>query len=111
MSASDTVFSSICPDEYKQALQSRLEKTRALVISTSVCPACTRAKNLLERNNIDFTEVVLDRIRPEDADGVSKCVFGNSSKRFVPQVYLDQKKLDNGLGDLMDMQRKNQLKT
>ena len=45
-------FSELCEEYFKQILMSKLEKKRALVISTTVCPACTKAKNILDRNNV-----------------------------------------------------------
>ena len=51
---SDSIFSDICKDQYKDILQKRLDKTRALVISTTVCPACTKAKTILDRNNVEY---------------------------------------------------------
>ena len=55
-------FSDICQDQYKEILMRRLEQTRALVISTTVCPACTKAKNVLERNNVPYKEISLDML-------------------------------------------------
>ena len=55
-----SIFSDICKDQYRKILEERLEKTRALVISTTVCPACTKAKSILDRNNVQYAEISLD---------------------------------------------------
>ena len=44
----------------------KLEKNKALVISTTVCPACTKAKNILDRNNIQYEEIALDDLNHND---------------------------------------------
>ena len=92
-------FSEICQDQYREILHKRLEQTRALVISTTVCPACTKAKNLLERNNIEYKEISLDLLNQQDGMEVGNCVYGSAPRRYVPYIYLDQKAL-GGYGEL-----------
>ena len=95
-------FSEICQDQYREILQKRLEQNRALVISTTVCPACTKAKNLLERNNIEYKEISLDLLNQQDGMEVGNCVYGSAPRRYVPYIYLDKKAL-GGYGELYQL--------
>jgi glutaredoxin len=38
----------------------------ALVVSTTYCPYCNKAKALLNRNNIEHTEIMLDSMNPNE---------------------------------------------
>jgi len=98
-------FSDICRDEYREILHERLGQTRALVISTTVCPACTKAKTLLERNNVDYREISLDLLSQQDSMEVGNCVYGATPRRYVPYIYLDKKAL-GGYGELYQMHQK-----
>ena len=100
----ESPFSEICEEKYKEVLMKRLETTRALVISTTVCPACTKAKSLLERNNIEYKEIPLDRLNQEDSAAVGDCVYGANPRRYVPYIYLDKKGLGS-YGELYEMHK------
>jgi len=80
----------------------RLEKTRALVISTTVCPACTKAKNILDRNNVEYKEISLDLLNQQDSMEVGNCVYGSTPRRYVPYIYLDKKPL-GGYQELFEL--------
>ena len=80
-------------------MNKRLENKRALVISTTVCPACHKAKNLLDRNNVEYNEITLDLLSQEDSMEVGNCVYGQTPRRYVPYIYLDGQKL-GGYGEL-----------
>ena len=70
--ATESPFSPLCNDSYKDILMKRLEQNKALVISTTVCPACVRAKNLLDRNSVAYKEIHLDMLTQEDAEEVGR---------------------------------------
>ena len=105
----ESPFSDICRDEYRQILQKRLGETRALVISTTVCPACTKAKSLLDRNNVDYREISLDLLNQQDGMEVGNCVYGPTPRRYVPYIYLDKKAL-GGYGELYALHQSGGLK-
>ena len=86
-------FSDICKEQYREILEKRLEENRALVISTSVCPACTKAKNILDRNEVQYREIKLDLLNQQDGTEVGNCVYGSTPRRYVPYIYLDKKAL------------------
>ena len=77
-------FSSICKQQYLDILMERLASKRALVISTTVCPACTKAKSILDRNNVEYSEVTLDLLSREDSMEVGNCIYGETPRRYVP---------------------------
>ena len=80
----------------------RLEQTRALVISTTVCPACTKAKSILDRNSVEYKEISLDLLNQQDSTEVANCVYGENPRRYVPYIYLDKKAL-GGYAELQQL--------
>ncbi len=59
--------------------------TRVKVYSTGICPLCQKAKGLLEKWNIPFTEVRIDLDRAAMRE-YSKATHG---ARTVPQIIID----------------------
>ena len=62
------------------------------VFSSSYCPYCPKAKELLTKNNVGFTEVILDQLNPNDQMEIANCIFG-MNQRYVPYVYLNQQRI------------------
>lgn len=56
----------VCKEEYAQALKQKLAEKTGLVVSTTYCPYCNKAKSLLDRNSIEHSELVLDTMNPND---------------------------------------------
>ena len=56
----------MCKEQYKTLLTERLNQETATVFSSSYCPYCPKAKDLLNRYKIGHTEVVLDHLNPND---------------------------------------------
>ena len=59
------------------------------MFSTTYCQYCTKAKKLLEKNSVAYTEVMLDEISGVDQMEVANCIYGKDERRFVPYVYLN----------------------
>jgi len=55
------------------------------VYSTTLCPYCVRAKSLLERKGIAFTEINLDQEAPE----VKVKLMQETRHRTVPQIFIN----------------------
>ncbi|MFW2077783.1 glutaredoxin 3 [Acinetobacter sp. ULE_I010] len=55
------------------------------VYSTTFCPYCVRAKSLLERKSIAFTEINLDQEAPE----VKVELMQKTKQRTVPQIFIN----------------------
>ena len=60
------LFDSMCKEQYKSLIRERLSEEVATVFTNSRCPYCPKAKDLLKRNNVGFTEVILDHLNPND---------------------------------------------
>ena len=56
----------MCSDKYRQKLTEMVNSQQATVFSTTYCPYCTKAKKVLDRNNVAYKEVMLDEIYGED---------------------------------------------
>ena len=50
--AEESLFSSICKPKYQDKLNQIIKAKQATVISTTYCPFCTKAKKILDRNNV-----------------------------------------------------------
>lgn len=65
-----------------------------LVYSTQYCPYCVRAKALLNRKGVAFTEIMVDDDPELRADMIQK-----SGRRTVPQIFINQRPI-GGFDDL-----------
>ncbi len=72
-----------------------------LVISTTYCSYCNKAKNLLDRSNIDHQEIVLDNLEPNDQIEIANCIYGKN-QRYVPFIYLKGSPI-GGYGELVKL--------
>ncbi len=72
--------------------------SRVTVYSTASCPICERAKNLLQKWNIDYTEVAIDT----DADAQREFARVTQGARTVPQIVIDGK-LIGGFSELTEL--------
>ena len=68
------------------------------------CPFCVRAKSLLKKKNINFTEYKIDG--DEDARGLMTERAGG--KRTLPQIFIDNKGI-GGCDDLYELENENKL--
>ncbi|HEY1992295.1 MAG TPA: glutaredoxin domain-containing protein, partial [Gammaproteobacteria bacterium] len=57
--------------------------TPVTVYSTRVCPYCVRAKALLDRKHVPYTEVLVDEHPEKRAEMMQK-----SGRRTVPQIFV-----------------------
>ena len=55
------------------------------VYSTTFCPYCVRAKQLLERKGVAYTEINLDKEEPEVRLELTK----KTNHRTVPQIFIN----------------------
>ena len=99
----------VCKDEYAQALKQKMAEKTALVISTTYCGYCNKAKSLLGRYNIEHSEIVLDNLNPNDQMEISNCIYGRN-QRFVPFIYLKSQPI-GGYGELVKLQQSGVLES
>ncbi len=73
------------------------------VYVTTYCPYCVRAKGLLNRKKVEFTEINVDD-DPEKRAWLVKA----TGQRTVPQIFIDGKSV-GGSDDLHDLERRGEL--
>lgn len=76
---------------------------KVTVYTTSYCPYCTRAKNLLKSKNVPFQEVDLtnDQTKRDELEEKTGCMT-------VPQIFIGDKFI-GGSDDLQDLEASGQL--
>lgn len=74
------------------------------VYSTTVCPYCVRAKQLLERKGIAYTEINLSNEAPE----VRVELMEKTRHRTVPQIFINDQFI-GGFDDLYKLDREGKL--
>ncbi len=62
-----------------------------------MCPFCDRAKMLLEKRDIEFTELKVD----QDVKLFEEMLALSNGRRSVPQIFIDDKHI-GGYDDLVD---------
>jgi glutaredoxin 3 len=73
------------------------------VYTTDYCPYCTRAKALLGKKNVPFTEVAVDE-RPD----LRSWLVSASGQRTVPQIFINGRSV-GGFSELAELDKKGEL--
>ena len=73
------------------------------VYSTSYCPYCTRAKNLLSKKGYVFEEIDVS-----DAPDRRAWLVKTTGRRTVPQIFIDGNPV-GGYDDIADLDRRGEL--
>ena len=68
------------------------------------CPFCIRAKSLLKKKNINFTEYKIDG----DDDARSLMIKRADGRRTLPQIFIDNEGI-GGCDDLYALENENKL--
>lgn len=76
------------------------------IYSTAICPYCERAKMLLEKRNIKYTEFKID----EDVKLFEEMLTLSNGRRSVPQIFIDDQHI-GGYDDLVDFDLEGGLKS
>ena len=76
------------------------------IYSTAICPYCERAKMLLEKRNIKYTEFKID----EDVKLFEEMLALSNGRRSVPQIFVDDQHI-GGYDDLVDFDLDGGLKS
>ena len=74
------------------------------IYSTSVCPYCIRAKQLLERKGVAYTEVNLSNEDPQ----VRLDLMQRTNHRTVPQIFINDQFI-GGFDQLYALEREGKL--
>ena len=76
------------------------------IYSTAICPYCERAKMLLEKRNIKYTEFKID----EDVKLFEEMLALSNGRRSVPQIFINDQHI-GGYDDLVDFDLDGGLKS
>ena len=76
------------------------------IYSTAICPYCERAKMLLEKRSIKYTEFKID----EDVKLFEEMLALSNGRRSVPQIFIDDQHI-GGYDDLVDFDLDGGLKS
>ena len=74
------------------------------IYSTTVCPYCVRAKQLLERKGVVYKEINLSNEAPE----VRTELMQRTNHRTVPQIFINEQ-LIGGFDQLYALEREGKL--
>lgn len=74
-----------------------------IIYSTSHCPYCVRAKALLTRKGLPFTEILVDEDDQKREEMITK-----TNRYTVPQIFINDKHI-GGCDDLYALERSGQL--
>jgi len=70
---------------------------KVVMYTTTICPYCIRAKNLLQHKGVDYEEINIER----DPQMMQEC-FTRSQRRTVPQIFIDDFHV-GGFDDMAEM--------
>ena len=68
------------------------------------CPFCIRAKSLLKKKNVNFTEYKID----SDEDARALMIERADGRRTLPQIFIDNEGI-GGCDDLYTLENENKL--
>ena len=74
--AGSDLFSPLCKEAYSARLLEIMAQKQAMVFSTTYCHYCTKAKKLLDKHSIGYTELMLDELNGSDQQEVANCIYG-----------------------------------
>ncbi len=74
-----------------------------IVYSTTYCPYCVRAKQLLERKDVEYQEIMVDH-----DPSLMQEMMERSQRRTVPQIFINEQSI-GGYDDLAHLDAKGEL--
>lgn len=77
------------------------------IYTWSTCPFCQRAKALLDRKGVEYTEYVIDG----DEEARARMSQRAGGRRTVPQIFVDKDHHVGGCDDLHALEDKGELDT
>lgn len=75
-----------------------------IIYSTTVCPYCVRAKQLLERKGVEYKEINLSKEDPQ----VRLDLMQRTNHRTVPQIFINEQFI-GGFDQLYALEREGKL--
>lgn len=74
------------------------------IYTWSMCPFCIRAKDLLDKKNVDYTEYCIDG----DEEAREKMAQRSNGRRSLPQIFIDDRHI-GGCDDLYALNSEGEL--
>ncbi|NCT56760.1 MAG: glutaredoxin 3 [Legionella sp.] len=75
------------------------------IYSTTYCPYCVRAKELLTRKGLSFTEILVDEDKQKREEMIER-----SNRMTVPQIFIGEQHV-GGYDDLYALEKAGKLPT
>ncbi|MDJ0675064.1 MAG: glutaredoxin 3 [Calothrix sp. MO_167.B42] len=73
--------------------------------TSSTCPFCRHAKQLLDRKGVSYTEYVIDG---DEAARDAMVTRGTNGRRTVPQIFINDQHI-GGSDDLYELEKREEL--
>ncbi|CEK09825.1 glutaredoxin 3 [Legionella hackeliae] len=74
-----------------------------IMYSTAYCPYCSRARDLLDKKGVTYTD-----IRVDDEPGKRDEMIEKSGRRTVPQIFINGQHI-GGCDDMYELERQGHL--
>jgi len=85
-----------------------VEENKVMVFSKSTCPFCSRAKDMLQAEGIDFEVLELDTLPPAQMEDMQQTFAQLTGARTVPRIFI-QGQCIGGCDDVMALQQSGKL--
>lgn len=78
-------------------------KNKVIIYSSTYCPYCVRAKALLRKKGLEFTEILID-----NDDNIREDMIEKTQRRTVPQIFINDHHV-GGCDDLYALESTGEL--
>jgi glutaredoxin 3 len=78
-------------------------RNKIIIYSTTYCPYCVRAKELLKRKGQEFTEILVDLDEEKREEMIAK-----TQRMTVPQIFINDRHI-GGCDDLYALEQSGEL--
>ncbi|KAK9336937.1 thioredoxin-like protein [Lipomyces starkeyi] len=93
--------------KYQTQVKELVSANPVMVFSKSWCPYCRQAKQTLDNENVEHTDLELDQI--DVGDAIQSAIYELTSQRTVPAIFIGGNFV-GGNSDLQALKRNGQLK-
>ncbi|KAK9489736.1 thioredoxin-like protein [Lipomyces doorenjongii] len=93
--------------KYQTQVKELVSANRVMVFSKSWCPYCRQAKQTLDNEDVEHTDLELDQI--DVGDAIQSAIYELTSQRTVPAIFIGGNFV-GGNSDLQALKRNGQLK-
>lgn len=77
-----------------------------VIYSADICPYCMKAKALLEKKGVKYTEI---KIALDDDDAREELITKTNGERTVPQIFVDGVHIAGGYTGLVERDNRGEL--